>query len=394
MMCNQLHEDCIMVTRSQLLEFTPKANPALIDAVVKNWHVAEKAGVKTPKRIRQFLSNIAVETAGLTRVVENLNYTSAARLCQIWPRRFKTEKSARPYVNNPKKLAIKVYGGRLGNNPAPSTDGWDYRGGGMLQTTGRANYAALGFDKNPEKLREPKTAFITAVQEWSKRGCNQLADKQATVAIRKAIQGGSGGLSEVRRYLAKAEKIWPDTRFTEAITREPNPKPTSVQIEEAQQMLRDLGYTEVGKPDGLTGPLTRTAILAFRADNNLPLSVEVDTQLLNALKDACPRAMPTGRAAASREHVIKRIPEVKSHFLNKIVSALTASISGIAALFTGMLDNIKEARETLSPVEHYLTSVPVWVWLILICLVAVVMCVIARKGEKAGVNAFRHGERR
>jgi len=383
-----------MITRSQLLEFTPKVNPALIDAIVKNWHVAEKAGIKAPRRIRQFLANIAVETAGLTRVVENLNYTSSNRIQQVWPRRFKTEKQARPYVNNPKKLAIKVYGGRLGNRPAPSTDGWDYRGGGMLQTTGRANYTALGFGTNPEKLREPKIAFITAVTEWSKRGCNQLADKNATVAIRKAIQGGSGGLADVRRYLVRAEKIWPDTSLTETITREPNPKSTPEQIEEAQQMLRDLGYTEVGKPDGLTGPLTRSAILAFRSDNNLPLSVDVDMELLNALKDAPSRSMPTERAAASREHVIKRIPEVKTHFLNKIVSALTASISGIAALFMGMLDSLKEARETLSPLEHYLTSVPVWVWLVLICLVALVMCVISRKGEKAGVNAFRHGARR
>jgi len=225
-----------MVTRSELLKFAPKANPVLIDAIVKNWHVAEKAGIKTPRRIRQFLSHIAVETGGLTSVVENLNYTSSSRIQQVWPRRFKTEKSARPYVKNPKKLAIKVYGGRMGNRPAPSTDGWDYRGGGMLQTTGRTNYTALGFGNNPEKLRDPKTAFVTAVAEWSKRGCNQLADKGATIAIRKAIQGGSGGLTDVRRYLVRAEKIWPDTSLKETVTREPNPKATPTQIEEAQQI--------------------------------------------------------------------------------------------------------------------------------------------------------------
>jgi len=40
-----------MVTRSELLKFAPKANPVLVDAIIKNWHVAEKAGIKTPRRI-------------------------------------------------------------------------------------------------------------------------------------------------------------------------------------------------------------------------------------------------------------------------------------------------------------------------------------------------------
>lgn len=73
---------------------------------------------------------------------ENLNYTSAARIRQVWPARFPTVASAQPYVRQPQKLANKVYGGRLGN--VRSNDGWLYRGDGLVQLTGKANFDKFG----------------------------------------------------------------------------------------------------------------------------------------------------------------------------------------------------------------------------------------------------------
>ncbi|MCE4223385.1 hypothetical protein HCU64_06445 [Methylobacterium sp. C25] len=70
-------------------------------------------------------------------VLENLSYSTAARIRQVWPSRFLTEASAQPYVRNPQTLANKVYGGRLGNK-LPN-DGWDFRGMGDVQATGRDN---------------------------------------------------------------------------------------------------------------------------------------------------------------------------------------------------------------------------------------------------------------
>ncbi|GLS46569.1 hypothetical protein GGR33_005121 [Methylobacterium brachythecii] len=70
-------------------------------------------------------------------VSENLNYSTAARIRQVWPSRFPTEASAQSYVRNPQSLANKVYGGRLGNK-LPN-DGWDFRGMGDFQATGRDN---------------------------------------------------------------------------------------------------------------------------------------------------------------------------------------------------------------------------------------------------------------
>ena len=97
------------------------------------------------------------ETGGqMQPVSENLNY-SAKRLTEVWPSRFPTLAAAAPYANNPRKLANKVYGGRLGNTG--DEDGWLYRGRGLAQITGKANYAKFGLVGTPDKASEMATAL-------------------------------------------------------------------------------------------------------------------------------------------------------------------------------------------------------------------------------------------
>ena len=96
------------------------------------------------------------ETGGAMQpVTENLNY-SAKRLTQVWPGRFPTLASAQPFANNPRKLANRVYGGRLGN--VQDDDGWLYRGRGLAQITGRTNYAKFGIAGAPEAASDMATA--------------------------------------------------------------------------------------------------------------------------------------------------------------------------------------------------------------------------------------------
>lgn len=118
--------------------------------------LAEAARRKTPRQhLAYMLATAFHETGGRMQPVrENLNYTSAARIKQTWPGRFASIAEAQPYVSQPQKLANKVYGGRLGNT-GPN-DGWIYRGDGLPQLTGRANFAKFGI--------EPGMDLATAVR--------------------------------------------------------------------------------------------------------------------------------------------------------------------------------------------------------------------------------------
>jgi len=80
-------------------------------------------------------------------VVENLNYTAGAHDAGV-PSRFPTMAMAAPYAGNPRALRHKVYNGRMGN-ASGSDDGWNFRGRGASQTTGRE--AMRGWRRQPPR---------------------------------------------------------------------------------------------------------------------------------------------------------------------------------------------------------------------------------------------------
>ena len=124
-----------------------------IDAILDE---AERRG--TPlAHLAVVLAEAHHETGGaMQSVSENLSY-SAKRLTEVWPSRFPTLAAAAPYANYPRRLANKVYGGRLGNT-GPD-DGWLYRGRGLAQITGKTNYAKFGLAGTPDKAIEMPTAI-------------------------------------------------------------------------------------------------------------------------------------------------------------------------------------------------------------------------------------------
>src|ERR1700710_1791855 len=115
--------------------------------------VFAKYGITTPLLVAHVMAQISHECGAGHDVVENLNYT-AGRMMQVWPSRFPTMGATAPYANNPRALANKVYNGRMGNAPG-SDDGWNFRGRGASQTTGREGYmrlakgAGVGVGHNP-----------------------------------------------------------------------------------------------------------------------------------------------------------------------------------------------------------------------------------------------------
>lgn len=143
-----------------------------------------------------FLGQILHESLMLTRLEENLRYTSAKRLMEVWPTRFRKESDALPFVNNPVKLAARVYGGRLGNTQPG--DAWAYRGGGLIMVTGKDNFAlveratGLPVVANPDMLRQPKPALQVAIAWWERRIPDEAVGNIQRVT--KLVQGGDLGL--------------------------------------------------------------------------------------------------------------------------------------------------------------------------------------------------------
>jgi putative chitinase len=149
--------------------------------------------INTRARVACFLATIGVESAGLTAVVENLNY-SAQGLLATWPGHFTAETAAK-CARNPEAIANLVYAGRMGNGLPASCDGWTYRGRGLIQITGRNGYAAAGKGlsldllNHPELLEQPANAALSAAWFWATNGCNPLADAGDIVDITRKING-------------------------------------------------------------------------------------------------------------------------------------------------------------------------------------------------------------
>lgn len=91
---------------------------------------------------------------GLQPIEENLNY-SAQRLLQVFAGRFSVAE-ANDYAHQPERIANRAYEGRIGNGPEASGDGWRYRGRGLVQITGKDNYAKFGIAASPEDALDPQ----------------------------------------------------------------------------------------------------------------------------------------------------------------------------------------------------------------------------------------------
>jgi putative chitinase len=146
-------------------------------------------GIDAPARAAAFLAQVSHESGQLSRVRESLHYSTAARLCAVWPSRFPTIESALPFAGQPEALGDKVYGGRMGNTQPG--DGLRYCGRGPIQVTGRAGYVAArdglrslrfglagvpDFEAVPHELESPRWGALSAGLFWHANGLSALAD--------------------------------------------------------------------------------------------------------------------------------------------------------------------------------------------------------------------------
>ena len=169
-----------------------------------------KYDISTPKRQAAFIGQCAHESGNFKTLQENLNY-SAEGLMKTWPSRFPTKEIADQYARQPAKIAGKVYNGRMGNGS--EEEAAKYLGRGLIQLTGKENYAncgtAIGVDLigNPNLLTEPKYAALSAGWFWNKKGLNALADSSDFETMTKRINGGLIGLDDRKAKIAKALSV-------------------------------------------------------------------------------------------------------------------------------------------------------------------------------------------
>ena len=158
-----------------------------------------KYDISTPKRQAAFIGQCMHESGGFKHLTENLNY-SAKGLVATWPSRFPNEEYAQEYARKPERIASKVYVGRMGNETAE--DAAKYIGRGLIQLTGKENYAncglGIGVDLlgNPDWLATPKYAALSAGWYWNKRNLNSDADAGNIASMTRKINGGNIGIED------------------------------------------------------------------------------------------------------------------------------------------------------------------------------------------------------
>lgn len=234
------------ITLTQLRQIAPKGDTEILKGVVKYFNkYSEEYRINTFNRAVNFLAQAAHETAGFDTLEE---YASGS-----------------------------AYEGRSDLGNTKSGDGVKYKGRGIFMYTGRYNYTKLGeklgvdLVSNPKLLQENiEYAVLSAFIYWNERNLNKYADHDNIETITRKINGGLNGFTDRKRYRDRARTALKTQNFYD--------------LWEVQQKLKDLGYVEVGKVDGIRGPKTDSAIVAFKVDQTtLPANNEITKEFLEAL---------------------------------------------------------------------------------------------------------------
>ena len=209
----------VLITLAQLQKQWPHGNstvPGLLEGIANSADaVFTKYSITTPFVVAMMFGQFSEETGGGVDMVENINY-SPERACQVWPSRFSSVENVYQkvgsYPGDPQfasRLMDSVYGGRMGNAPPPSTDGWVFRGQGLSQCTGRDEYKALGekvgtdLTSNPGWLVDPQHALECGIADFVLCGCLPFAEKDDVLGVTKKLNGGTNGLAAREQWLMR-----------------------------------------------------------------------------------------------------------------------------------------------------------------------------------------------
>lgn len=258
-----------MITKEMLKAIAPNSKSEIIDPLVKYLDMyLPKYEVNSYLRICHFLAQAAHESASFRTLEE---YASGS-----------------------------AYEGRKDLGNVNKGDGVRYKGRGIFQLTGRANYRDMGkklnldLENNPQLAATPEVSVLTALEYWKSRGLSTYADKDDVTTITKKINGGLNGFDDRKNYLAKAKTVIPKTisiptpvnpQITDAVTQVnvvvAKIGDNSPYVADLQNMLIRKGYKIAA--DGAFGPKTEVAVKDFQDKNGLTITGRIDTNTLNKL---------------------------------------------------------------------------------------------------------------
>lgn len=158
------------------------------DVDAKRWHqpirdALARFGITDPLEVAHWLAQCLHETAGFRYLAELWGPTPAQQR----------------------------YEGRADLGNTEPGDGHRYRGRGLIQLTGRANYQRAGEELGlplvamPERVADPDVAALTAAWYWHRRGIGEPARRDDLETVTRLVNGGLNGLDHRRRWLARAK---------------------------------------------------------------------------------------------------------------------------------------------------------------------------------------------
>lgn len=311
-------------------EIAPRAKAKIVSGLAEAMpKVIEIADLSSPLRQQHFLAQLAHESAGFQTTEE---YASGS-----------------------------AYEGRRDLGNIKRGDGTRFKGRGLIQLTGRANYARVGhilgvdFVENPKSAGQFPWAALSAAVFWREHNINEAADSDDIRRVTRIINGGYNGLDDRRAYLKRAKRALDTVRG-------------------AQRRLTALNYP-CGSIDGETGALTRSAVRDFQDANGLPVTGVLDQKTLALLyrPDAKPRPVSAARAALTVDDLRKDGSKVVAAADEAKFGAVGAGIATISAVASEAKDlvsqvddikaGVKAGADTLEILRDY--------WPVIVCLLAV-----------------------
>jgi putative chitinase len=255
-----------MITKEILREISPSAKDSIITDLEKyfdKW--LSRSSINTYLRVCHFLAQCAHESDHFKTLEE---YASGS-----------------------------AYEGRKDLGNTRQGDGRRFKGRGIIQLTGRANYIEASADldldlvNNPELAEDPEVSVRTAIWFWEKRKLNQFADKDDITTITRRINGGFNGFEDRKKYLARAKRVLKDEDFTsfgKSDSEEDDKNIVLAKRGEVSDYVKDIQNLLINKgakitADGNFGPKTEEAVKDFQRWSNLAATGRVDVATMNAL---------------------------------------------------------------------------------------------------------------